>query len=275
MLSPLEIQILRKIESAGTPLKDWDVSIYRGILTGFNDAFIIDEETQKRLTENSPESAEIIRPILRGRDVKKYRATNPNLWIIFTRRGIDLEKYPAIEKHLSQYRTELTPKLSGDKIGRKPGTYKWHEIQDNVAYYKDFDKEKVVWIELTDQPKFALDTEGYYLNNTIFFMTGDYLRYLIGFLNSSLCEWYFDKLAATSGAGTRRWIKMYIDQIRVPQVSEAVQAPIVVLVDEASQPDTTEQRRSEIKPLLDKEVFRLFGLSQEEMAFIEANHSVD
>jgi hypothetical protein len=205
---------------------------------------------------------------LRGRDIKQYRAQFGGLWVIFTRRGININNYISVKEHLFGYYKELKPRENNEKSGRKPGNYKWYEIQDNVAYYKDFSKEKLVWIELTDSPKFALDTEGYFLNNTTFFMTGHHIRYLLGFLNSSLCEWYFDKLAATSGAGTRRWIKMYIDQLQIPQVANDMQKPIVRLVNEAVLDSTTEARRLELKHMLDLEIFKLLNLTDAEAAFI-------
>ena len=101
----------------------------------------------------------------------------------------------------------------------------------NCAYMDDFNKQKIVWIELTDHPNFALDEKGYYINNTVFFMTGENLKYILAFLNSKICEWYFDKICATSGVGTRRWIKMYIDQICIPVIDDKTCSDIVYLVD--------------------------------------------
>ncbi|WP_181304359.1 TaqI-like C-terminal specificity domain-containing protein [Rufibacter sp. XAAS-G3-1] len=264
VLNEAEMRIKEKIEKAGVPLKDWDVNIYRGILTGYNEAFIIDTATKDRLIAASPNSAEIIRPILRGRDIKKYRANFADQWMIFTRRGIDIERYPSIKEYLLKNYDFLKPKGDNDQQGRKPGAYKWFEIQDNVAYYNDFDKEKIVWIELTDSPKFALDTKGYYLNNTIFFMTGDHLKYLLAYLNSRLCEWYFDKIAATSGVGTRRWIKIYIDQICVPNPSMDFETKINCLVDKV----ISELNQENLKNI-DRHFYDFFKLTEEEIENIE------
>jgi adenine-specific DNA-methyltransferase len=265
----MEARIKAKIEAVGTPLKDWDVNIYRGILTGFNDAFIIDEATKNDLLEKSPKSAEIIRPILRGRDVKQYRAHFANLWLLNTHNGqktrgiasIDTQTdHPYIFKHLSTFKTVL-------EIRKDKGQH-WTNLR-NCAYLDEFAKEKIIWIELTDKPKFALDTEGYFLNNTIFFMTGPHLRYLLGFLNSSLCEWYLDKLAASSGTGTRRWFKVYVEQLSIPQIGEEQQKAISLLVDEAILSNTTESRRHELKRLLDLEIFKLLNLTSAEADFIQ------
>jgi adenine-specific DNA-methyltransferase len=263
ILSPLEATIKNKIEAVGTPLKDWDINIYRGILTGYNDAFIIDQKTRDTLIEASPKNDEIIRPIIRGRDIKSYTIKHENKWVIFTRRGIDIELFPSIKDHLLQYYEDLKPRKDNDTSGRKPGPYKWYEIQDNVAYYKDFDKEKIIWIELTDKPNFALDTNGYYINNTIFFITGSKLKYLLAFLNSRLCEWYFDKIAATSGVGTRRWIKIYIDQICVPFPDEVYESRINSMVDLLNKNYDTKLIKE-----LDTEIYNMFELSPNEIELI-------
>jgi len=168
ILSEIEARIKSKIESTGTPLKNWDVQINYGIKTGFNEAFIIDRAKRDELLKNCPEAVEIIRPILKGRNIKKYVAEFDELYIIFTRRGIDIDLYPAVKEHLLQYYDRLKPKEENDLIGRKPGSYKWFEIQDNVAYFEDFNKEKITWIELSDIPKFSYDNENYFVEATAF-----------------------------------------------------------------------------------------------------------
>jgi hypothetical protein len=264
LLSAQEAAIKRKIEAIGTPLKNWDINIYRGILTGFNEAFIINRETRDSLIKASPKNAEIIRPILRGRDIKKYKIDFADCWLINTHNGLKNKKlariqaerdYPAVYDHLKNYEAELTRRL--DK-----GEH-WSNLR-NCAYIEDFEKEKIVWLELTDHPNFALDNQRYYINNTIFFMTGNHLRYILGFLNSRLCEWYFDKIAATSGAGTRRWIKIYIDQICVPMPDPIMEAKLVELVDRLSR----EKNESTMKQI-DNLVYASFNLTQEEISLVE------
>jgi len=166
----------------------------------------------------SPKSAEIIRPIFKGRDIKKYRAEFDDRWVIFTRRGIDIEQYPAVKEYLFQHYDSLKPREDNDTSGRKPGSYKWYEIQDNVAYFDDFNKEKIIWIELSDAPKFSYDDEKYFVEATAFIMTGPHLKYLTAFLNSQLCNWYFDKITTTSGVGTNRWKKIYIEHLPIPEI---------------------------------------------------------
>ena len=235
-------------------MRDWDINIYRGILTGYNEAFIINKETRDKLIEASPKNAEIIRPILRGRDIKKYQIDFNDQWIIATHNGIkdkNIERihverdYPDIYNYLSKFQDQLEKRYDkGDH---------WSNLR-NCAYLEDFNKEKIVWLELTDHPNFAFDTQGYLINNTIFFITGERLRYIQAFLNSRLCEWYFDKIAATSGVGTRRWIKIYIDQICIPIPNLDIEYKFNIVVDKLNR-NFSEDLLKEI----DSYVYELFS----------------
>jgi hypothetical protein len=121
---------------------------YRGIKTGFNKAFIIDEAKRSELIEKDPKSAEIIFPFAIGDDVRNYQIRDNKRFIIFTRRGIDIERYPAIKEHLSYYKDNLMPGVKG---GRKPGPYQWYEIQDTVAYHEEFMKPKIVYPDIAKE----------------------------------------------------------------------------------------------------------------------------
>lgn len=264
VLSTSENKIKRKIELLGIPLKDWDIKINYGIKTGFNEAFIISNEIREQILNNCPKADSIIRPILRGRDIKSYNIQFADQWIINSHNGsknenIDpiniIRDYPSLYNHLATYEEALKKRL--DK-----GNH-WTNLR-NCAYLADFEKEKIVWLELTDKPNFALDTNGYYINNTIFFMTGNHLKYLLAFLNSRLCEWYFDKIAATSGVGTRRWIKIYIDQICVPIPSIEDENIIIKLVDKMIQ----EQNKYVLKEI-DICFYNAFKLTKQEIETIE------
>lgn len=139
--SPVILRLLEKVRRAGTPLGEYvQGRFYYGIKTGLNEAFVVDRATRDRLIAEHPSSAEVLKPFLRGKDVKRWRVEPQDLWLIFTRRGIDIKKYPAIHKHLKQFKTQLEPepedwdeKKNGKWPGRKPGSYKWYEIQDNIA----------------------------------------------------------------------------------------------------------------------------------------------
>jgi hypothetical protein len=218
-------------------------------------------------------SEEIIRPILRGRDIKRYSYTFADLWLINVHNGIkeksikpiDINDYPAVKKHLDHYYEEL--KIRADR-GITPYNLR------NCAYMEDFSKQKIVWIELTDHPNFCLDEQSFFTNNTVFFLNGDRLNYLLSFLNSRLCEWYFTKVAATSGAGTRRWIKIYIEQICIPksppietenalsELAHQIQKLKAVCVD-----------TTELENKVDTQIFKLFNITEEEIAYINESLS--
>ena len=261
----------RKIEEYGTPLKDWEVQINYGIKTGYNDAFIIDSTTKESILKNSPNSAEIIRPILKGRHIKKYKAIFDNQWIIFTRRGIDIEKYPAVKEHLLKYYDHLKPKINDDHLGRKSGNYKWYEIQDNVAYYRDFDKDKITWLELTDIPKFAYDDEKYFIEATAFIMTGEKLKYLVAFFNSKICEWYFDKITTSSGVGTNRWKKIYLQNLSVPIPSTEDEKAFGDLIDKILRTKSQNLPSEKLEREIDELFYTLFNLSESEIRTIDSN----
>lgn len=268
ILSPIEQRIKRKIELIGTPLKEWEIAINYGIKTGFNDAFIITGKERAELIKLDPKSDEIIRPILRGRDIKRYANSFADLWLINTHNGIkekglkpiQIEDYPAIKKHLDKYYTELEKRA--DK-GDTPYNLR------NCAYMDDFSKQKIIWIELTDHANFCLDTEGYYLNNTVFFLIGDRLPYILSFLDSKLCEWYFGKIAATSGVGTRRWIKQYIEQICIPQTPSSRDEKVLgELVMDIQKRKKNGLDTSDLENQVDDVIFSLFNLSTDEVNFI-------
>lgn len=217
ILSPIEQSIKRKIEAVGKPLKDWDINIYRGILTGYNDAFIISTEKRNEILSNCQSedertrTEELIRPVLRGRDIKRYGYDWADLWLINTHNGIKgkipyikIEDYPAVKVHLDQYWDKLCKR---DDKGVTPYNLR------NCAYLEDFSKQQIVWIELSDTPKFAL-VENITSLNTVFFMTGKHLLHILGLLNSKLITWYFRHcIGTTSGVGTNRWLKYTIEQI--------------------------------------------------------------
>lgn len=268
VLSSIERQIRDKIERIGIPLKDWDIQINYGVKTGFNDAFLIPGWKRQELIEKDPKSEEIIRPILRGRDIKRFGYTFADQWLINTHNGlrengvlpINIEEYPAIKEHLNQYREQV--KARADQ-GVTPYNLR------NCAYIEDFSSRKIIWIELTDHPNFCLDSEGYFINNTVFFMTGERLEYILAFLNSRLCEWYFRKLAATSGAGTTRWIKMYIEQICIPQrIDKLIEEEFKLITHNVQERKKAGKDTDYLERQIDHLINALFGLTETEIALV-------
>ncbi len=185
--SPASLRLLDKLRKVGTPLGQYvNGRFYRGITTGLNEAFVVDRSTRERLVADDSASAELLRPYARGRDVKRWIVNDPDLWLIFTRRGCDIRKYPAIQQHLQQFRKRLNPGAPG---GRKPGPYKWFEIQDNIAYWEEFKTPKVIMGRFMDKPTYAFDSKGFFHNDALYFAAGA-TPFLAGILNSP-CTWFF------------------------------------------------------------------------------------
>ena len=218
-----EQNIKLKIEKIGTPLKEWDINIYRGILTGFNEAFIIDENTKNELIKKDQKSEEIIKPILRGRDIRKYEINFAKLYLINSHNNppVDIEKYPAIKEHLDSYYPQLEKR--GDK-GKTPYNLR------NCAYLEEFQKEKIFWAEMTKEACFNFDDENFFINQTCYFST-DLTKYHLAILNSKLVYFYFSNISNNLGEGAFRWIKQFVEQIPIPKIEQNRQKPFKILVD--------------------------------------------
>jgi type I restriction-modification system DNA methylase subunit len=199
-LGDVDVASLRaKIFKGKTPLKVAYSSPYRGILTGYNEAFVIDRATRDKLIAENANAAELIKPFLEGKDIKPWRVESRDLYLIFTRRGTDLEAYPSIKKHLESFRTRLEPKPKDweptpevkEWGGRKAGSYKWFEIQDSVDYHAEFEKPKITYGHFSPTALFSLDTSGFYSNDKSYIIP-DADWYLLGLLNSKL-QWFIIK----------------------------------------------------------------------------------
>ncbi|KAA6339983.1 Type IIS restriction enzyme Eco57I [termite gut metagenome] len=217
----LEIFIKTRIANIGKRLSQLDVNIFRGVTTGFNDAFFIDENIKEYLVNQDSKSKQLIKPLIRGRGLNKYYTIPPNQYIIFTKRGTNIEEFPSIKSHLLQYYDQLQPKQRHEnRIGRKPGDYKWFEIQDNTAYYKEFEKEKLLWIQLSDKNRFSFSDKELFATNSCFMLTLNdsseiSLHYLSAILNSRLILYFFKMIGSTSGMGVLEWTKVATEKIPV------------------------------------------------------------
>ena len=277
ILSPIEQSIKRKIESVGTPLKDWGVNIYRGILTGCNEAFIIDENKRAEILAQCADAAErtrteqIIRPILRGRDIKRYGYDWAGLYLIVTHNGIpekgikriDIENYPSIKRHLDAHWDKISSR--SDK-GDTPYNLR------SCAYMDDFSKPKIVWMDLSDVPTFAYDDNAQFANNTVYFLSGrENLLYLLGYLNSKIATYLFSQIGSTSGVGTTRWQAFTMEQLFVPRATPEKQSQIAGLVDRiiAAKKDDPYANTFSIEQMIDRLVYRLYGITSDEAAVIE------
>ena len=282
ILSPIEQSIKKKIESVGTPLKDWDINIYRGVLTGCNEAFIIDSEKRDEILANCQteeerkRTTELIRPILRGRDIKRYGYDWANLWLIatFPSRHYDIDKYPSIKQYLLSFgieRLEQTGKthiVNGDKVkARKKTNNKWFETQDSISYWEDFNKPKIVWGEISDRSKFAYEHGGKYIPEaTTFLMVGNHLPYLFCVLNSPLSEWFFSKVGTTTGVGTVRWKKFTIQQLLLPNITDRQQILFDNYVEQYMKGVKT---KTDFTKDVNAEIYKSVGLTDIEIDYVE------
>lgn len=264
--------------------------IYRGVLTGFNKAFVIDAETRDRLINADPKSAELIKPFLMGRDIKRYQTPEAHSYLLFVRRGTEIEEYPAVQEHLSHFRKSLRPKPTGWQKawkGRKPGPYQWYEIQDATAYYKEFEKSKILWPEIAGDARFCIDTENQYVNNKVFLIpTEDY--YLLGILNSRLLRAFIQSVSTDLQGNSYNFSGIFVQRTPIHKLDLNnrkdifVRARMVSLVQRmlelhkrlatAKTPHskTVLQRQIEVTDEeIDRLVYELYGLTDEEIAIVE------
>ena len=276
-LAPPAWQRLRaKIEAAGQPLGEYvNGELYRGIVTGLNDAFVIDADTRARLIAADPKSAELIRPWLRGRDVRRWRADWADLYVIFSRRGTPIERYPAIEAHLSRFRPDLEPKRRrGAKRGRKPGSYRWFEIQDNIAYYRAFDQPKIIYTNIGRAMRAMLDRRGFLTADTCFIIPGDN-AYVLAILNSKPLDFYF-RLALPClddpfDGGDMRFFTVEMVHTPIASADAATKQRLAALAERiqtAKEADPAADT-TDLQHRIDKTVFDLYGLTAHDIAVLD------
>ncbi|HPO66112.1 MAG TPA: TaqI-like C-terminal specificity domain-containing protein [Bacteroidales bacterium] len=279
-------QLKEKIERIGKPLKDWDVNIYRGILTGLNEAFIITTEKRNEILSHCKDDAErqrteaIIKPILRGRDIKRYYYEWAGLWVIVIPAGWTNEHkssvpaetfinrmFPTLMQHLKIY--EEKAKKRDDQ-----GDY-WWELR-HCAYYPEFEKEKVVYSEIVRKPQFYYDTENFYVEATSFLMTGKKVKYLCGLLNSKSAAYFFKRFYSGGGLGDEgyRYKKDFLERLPLPIYTTnnlSIVQQIETLVDKiiSAKRENPQSDTQELEHEIDKLVYQLYDLTEEEIKIIE------
>lgn len=224
-LRPKDQSLIANISACTQPLREFlNGRLYWGVKTGLNEAFIVNRSTRDSLIADDPGSESLLKPFVRGRDVKQWNLADPELWLIFSRRGIEISDYPAIEKHLLQYKKRLEPKppkwpTGKPWAGRKPGAYKWYEIQDNIAYYQEFGEPCVVGPSISNRPNFAPNRIGTFCNNKASIYVYDHPYALCAILNSKVIEWISEKICASKDAGYWDFEPRYSSQFPIPKIS--------------------------------------------------------
>ncbi len=269
ILSSIEKQIKEKIERIGTPLKDWDIRINYGIKTGFNDAFIIDGAKRKELIAEDPKSEEIIRPILRGRDIKRYGYDFADLWLINTHNGvkekgikrIKIEDYPAIKKHLDQYYPQLEKRA--DK-GETPYNLR------NCAYMEEFYRQKIVWKAVGRNLTFSLLEEGSFLTAPASFITSDFNPYILAFLSSSFGKFYIYNNSDTTGAGDIMLNIQSLEKIPIPKPTKEIERKINENIEKILSYKKYGIITTEFESEINQVIYGIFQFDKNEIKFIES-----
>ncbi|MFK5982728.1 MAG: N-6 DNA methylase, partial [Flavobacteriaceae bacterium] len=230
ILNPQEQKIKDRIEKVGTPLKDWDININRGVLTGYNEAFIIDGKTKDELISQDPKSVEILKPILRGRDIKRYKAEFADLWLINSHNGvrsknidpIDINDYPAIKEHLNQHWDKISKR--GDK-GVTPYNLR------NCAYLEEFEKENVSWKAVGRNLTFCLLKPNSFLTAPASFLTSKSNKYILAILHSSIAFNVIVQNADKTGAGDVMLNIQSLEKLPIPKIPIQDQKQFETIVD--------------------------------------------
>ncbi|MEJ5352645.1 MAG: TaqI-like C-terminal specificity domain-containing protein [Melioribacteraceae bacterium] len=282
--SSAEQKLKEKIERIGKPLKDWDVNIYRGVLTGLNEAFIISTEKRNEILANCKDEDErrrteaIIKPILRGRDIKRYYYEWAGLWVIVIPAGWTNENRGKenaeifIEKTFPSLMDYLRPFEEKAKKRDDQGDY-WWELRQ-CAYYPEFEKEKVVWQRITQEPTFCLVESDIFILDSMAFFTGNNLKYIMAILNSKLIYEYVSMIVHQYGFTGFRLSNQYVEIMPLPPITSANQ-PIVQQIEsladkilaakkENPQADTSQWERE-----IDQLVYKLYDLTEEEIKIIK------
>ena len=258
ILTPIENSIKQKITNAGTPLKDWDVDIYRGILTGFNDAFIITTETRQEILNNCDTDDErirtdkLIKPILRGRDIVRNGYDWANLWLINTHNGyndvprIDINKYPSIKKHLAKYWNKISAR--SDK-GDTPFNLR------NCAYINEFEKPKVIYPETTKGARFVFDESGIFIDKTCFMLISDAALYLQKTLSSKLFEVAYNKMFSSVELVNHTYQYNKHALLKLPIINDADAIKQLTSIDDEQQ--------------IDIFIYHLYGLTYDEVLIVD------
>ena len=302
----LEQNIKTKIERLGKPLKDWDINIYRGILTGYNEAFIIDGKKKDELIAQDPKSAEIIKPILRGRDIKRYKAEFADLWLINAHNGelVKIKKTKHVDFiKIRIFRNKVWEKVNNLELTKYSSKYRINRIdverdyptvynylqqfedqltkrQDkgdhwtnlrNCAYLQEFEKEKIVYNDICQKLTFSKVAENIFFNNTAYFIIVDkkLMNLLLCILNSKIIDWYYRTLSVQLGEKAVRMFSIYVEKIPVVFLSEEAQKPFIFLVEQILAKKEQNEDTSALEAEIDVLVYAFYALTEEEIKIIE------
>lgn len=271
-----QLMLKKKIENGHLALKYVEgVKIYRGVTTGYNPAFIISNEQRDKLIAEDRKNGKVIKNMLQGRNIRKWYYNESEENLIFTRRGIDIENFPFIKKYLYTFYNNLKPKNQKDSAeGRKPGNYKWFEILDNTAYYREFEKsEKIIWGLTADKWAYTLDTKQHYLPSNAYILTSEIIpiRFILGLLNSKLLRYYFGFIGVMTAGGAYTLKASTIEALPIAIGTKQQQKEIALKVENILNAKAKNKQIdvSLIEHEIDCLVYNLYGLSEKEIKIVE------
>ena len=267
------LRIKEKIDKAGQPFVSLkDIKINRGITTSANDIFIIDESLKEQFIRDNPKNIEILKPVLKGAEIKRYTIIKPNNYLIFSYTGIKIDNYKEIYNYLKKYKNKLLQVYEAKK-----GQKKWYELR-KCSYYSDFEKEKLIWTRLSNINAFAISENYEYSVDSTSFATGKNLKYYCAVLNSKAVFFYFKLGSVIWGKDGIKWFGEYFDNIPIPIISELKQKPFIEIVDKIltiTQSDDYMQnpiKQAKVKKYenqIDLMVYELYGLTEDEIKIVE------
>lgn len=257
-------RIKAKIESKGISFINWkDISINRGITTGLNEVFIISEAEREQIILQDPISEEIIKPVLKGANIKRFSILPAKEYLIYTYTNIDIKKYTGVFDYLNNYRKELEEVWEA-----KHGQKEWYELR-KCSYYDKFFEPKLVWTRLSNRNAFAISESGEFTVDSSSFAVSEDIKYLSAILNSKVVFFYFKLGSVIWGKDGIKWFGSYFDNIPIPKIEEKDQQPFVVLVDRILELKKTGKDTLALENEIDRLVYRLYDLTAQEIAIVE------
>ncbi len=220
--SPDVLNLLAKLRNAGPPLSQYiQMRPAFGIKTGASGAFVVDSATRDQLIADHPASADILKPFLHGRDIRRWGVESPDSWLIFTYRRIEIDRYPAIRKHLEQYRSVLS---------KRAGKQKWYELPATKRDTERFTQTKLICPNRYDHQTFVVDTDGFYCGDTCYLIPTEE-TWLCGLLNSHIVEWFYSQVSKQLTIDYLRARSRHIQEIPIPDLTPMQKALIGKIVD--------------------------------------------
>ena len=284
ILPPVEQRVKEKMETIGTPLSDWDVKINRGVITGYNKAFIIDSTTKDSLVAADPKSAEIIKSVMTGQDIQRYQTQWSGSWLVnipwhfplhldrkvkgVSRKAESLFKrrYSTVYNFLLSHKVGLSNRNKSETGIR----YEWYALQRwGAKYHQDFAKEKIIWGNLNNRANYSYAPKDIFINAPSTMLT-PYSPYLLAVLNSSLMDWYFRLIGVERAGGYYEYKPMFIRRLPIPKIDAEAQRPFIALVDRilAAKAADPQSDTSELEEEIDWQVYDLYDLTDEEVTVI-------